>query len=98
MGKGAWDCDARKAIPPEKEVRERRERESEEREEKRQSRRERRRGSRERKRRTEKKKPPLKKKTKKQAEVFEEIPTMDFPFHGIPTVPPRKDMTHLVSS
>ena len=22
---------------------------------------------------------------------------MDFPFHGIPTVPPRKDMTHLVS-
>lgn len=33
---------------------------------------------------------------KKQAEVFEEIPTMDFPFHGIPTVPPRKDMTHLV--
>ena len=24
MGKGAWDCDARKAIPPEKEVREKR--------------------------------------------------------------------------
>jgi len=23
---------------------------------------------------------------------------MDFPFHGIPTVPPRKDMTHLVRS
>lgn len=22
---------------------------------------------------------------------------MDFPFHGIPTVPPRKDMMHLVS-
>jgi hypothetical protein len=29
-----------------------------------------------------------------QAEVFEEIPTMDFPFEGIPTVPPRKDMDH----
>ena len=23
---------------------------------------------------------------------------MDFPFHGIPTVPPRKDTTHLVSA
>jgi hypothetical protein len=31
-----------------------------------------------------------------QAEVFEEIATMEFPFEGIPTVPPRKDMTHLV--
>ena len=31
-----------------------------------------------------------------QAEVFEEIPTMDFPFHGMPTVPPRKDMAHMV--
>ena len=31
-----------------------------------------------------------------QAEVFEEIPTMDFPFEGIPTVPPRKDMDHMV--
>ena len=30
----------------------------------------------------------------KEAEVFEEIPTMDFPFEGIPTVPPRKDMDH----
>jgi len=29
-----------------------------------------------------------------QAEMFEEIPTMDFPFEGIPTVPPRKDMDH----
>eukprot|EP00959_Pyramimonas_sp_CCMP1952_P471160 9497950-Pyramimonas_sp.AAC.1 len=29
-----------------------------------------------------------------QAEVFEEIATMDFPFEGIPTVPPRKDMDH----
>lgn len=32
-----------------------------------------------------------------QAEVFEEIPTMEFPFHGIPTIPPRKDMDHMVS-
>ena len=32
-----------------------------------------------------------------QAEVFEEIATMDFPFEGIPTVPPRKDMQHMVS-
>ena len=29
-----------------------------------------------------------------QAEVFEEIATMEFPFEGIPTVPPRKDMEH----
>ncbi|GAX84182.1 hypothetical protein CEUSTIGMA_g11605.t1 [Chlamydomonas eustigma] len=48
LGKGAWDCDANKLIPPEKE-----------------------------------------------AEVFEEIATMEFPFEGIPTVPPRKDMQHL---
>ena len=31
-----------------------------------------------------------------QAAVFEEIATMDFPFEGIPTVPPRKDMDHMV--
>ena len=31
-----------------------------------------------------------------QADVFEEVPTMDFPFHGMPTVPPRKDMSHMV--
>ena len=31
-----------------------------------------------------------------QAEVFEEIATMDYPFEGIPTVPPRKDMSHMV--
>lgn len=31
-----------------------------------------------------------------QAEVFEEIPTMEHAFHGIPTVPPRKDMSHMV--
>ena len=31
-----------------------------------------------------------------QAEVFEEIATMEFPFEGIPTVPPRKDMEHMV--
>mmetsp|Transcript_40099 Transcript_40099/g.55717 ORF Transcript_40099/g.55717 Transcript_40099/m.55717 type:complete len:155 (+) Transcript_40099:111-575(+) len=30
----------------------------------------------------------------KEAEVFEEIATMDFPFEGIPTIPPRKDMDH----
>ena len=29
-----------------------------------------------------------------QALVFEEVATMDFPFEGIPTVPPRKDMAH----
>lgn len=28
--------------------------------------------------------------------MFEEIGTMDFPFEGIPTVPPRKNMTHMV--
>lgn len=28
----------------------------------------------------------------KEAEVFEEIATMDFPFEGIPTIPPGKDM------
>lgn len=32
-----------------------------------------------------------------QAAVFEEIATMDFPFEGIPTIPPRKDMDHMVS-
>ncbi|KAK3269398.1 hypothetical protein CYMTET_22154 [Cymbomonas tetramitiformis] len=31
----------------------------------------------------------------KEAEVFEEIATMDYPFEGIPTIPPRKDMEHL---
>mmetsp|Transcript_18670 Transcript_18670/g.55687 ORF Transcript_18670/g.55687 Transcript_18670/m.55687 type:complete len:157 (-) Transcript_18670:234-704(-) len=31
----------------------------------------------------------------KEAEIFEEIATMDYPFEGIPTVPPRKDMTHM---
>ncbi|GMH39419.1 hypothetical protein BSKO_07317 [Bryopsis sp. KO-2023] len=31
----------------------------------------------------------------KEAEVFEEIATMDFPFEGIPTVPPRKDNDHM---
>ena len=29
-----------------------------------------------------------------QAEVFEELPTEEFAFEGIPTVPPRKDMEH----
>eukprot|EP00210_Caulerpa_lentillifera_P002979 g2844.t1 len=48
LGKGAWDCDAKCVIPPEKE-----------------------------------------------AVVFEEIATMDFPFEGIPTVPPRKDRDHM---
>jgi hypothetical protein len=87
MGKGAWDCDAGRAIPPDKEVcvlegvfffgrgvpa------------------------------------PSIGKNGRgifstphpftktKQAEVFEEVPTMDFPFHGMPTVPPRKDMAHMV--
>ena len=31
----------------------------------------------------------------REAIVFEEIATMEFPFEGIPTVPPRKDMDHL---
>ncbi|KAL6785488.1 hypothetical protein ACKKBF_B00465 [Auxenochlorella protothecoides x Auxenochlorella symbiontica] len=30
----------------------------------------------------------------KEALVFEEVATMDYPFEGIPTVPPRKDMDH----
>ena len=30
-----------------------------------------------------------------QAEVFEEIATMEYQFEGIPTVPPRKDAEHL---
>ena len=34
----------------------------------------------------------------KEAEVFEEIATMDFPYEGIPTIPPRKNMTHMVSA
>jgi hypothetical protein len=34
----------------------------------------------------------------KEAEVFEEIATMDFPYEGIPTIPPRKNMTHMVRS
>jgi len=32
-----------------------------------------------------------------QAHEFEEIATMDFPFEGIPTIPPRKDMDRMVS-
>lgn len=28
--------------------------------------------------------------------VFEEVATMEFPFEGIATVPPRKDMSHMV--
>jgi len=84
MGKGAWDCDSRKAIPPEKEVREKNTRKRGEEE------------AVEREGRKNKKNRRSKKKLE-QAEVFEEIPTMDFPFHGIPTVPPRKDMMHLVS-
>jgi hypothetical protein len=30
-----------------------------------------------------------------QAEVFEEIATMDYDFEGIPTIPPRKDVDHM---
>lgn len=32
-----------------------------------------------------------------QAEVFEETVSMDYLFEGIPTVPPRKDMDHMVT-
>jgi hypothetical protein len=32
-----------------------------------------------------------------QAEVFEEIATMDYPFEGIPTIPPRKNTTHMAA-
>merc|ERR1719265_2363824 len=31
----------------------------------------------------------------REAAVFEEVATMEFPFEGIPTAPPRKNMTHL---
>jgi hypothetical protein len=31
-----------------------------------------------------------------QAQEFEEIATMDYPFEGIPTIPPRKDMDRMV--
>lgn len=78
MGKGAWDCDARAAIPPEKEVWLRR------------GGGETRRGERHRSVFCSPLPPPP------QAEVFEEIPTMEHAFHGIPTVPPRKDMSHMV--
>jgi hypothetical protein len=27
--------------------------------------------------------------------VFEELATMDHPFEGIPTIPPRKDTAHM---
>lgn len=30
-----------------------------------------------------------------QAIIFEEIATMDYPYEGIPTIPPRKDMDHM---
>ena len=32
-----------------------------------------------------------------QAEVFEEVATMDYPFEGIPTIPPRKNTTHMAA-
>lgn len=32
-----------------------------------------------------------------QAEVFEEIATIDYPFEGIPTIPPRKNTTHMAA-
>ena len=65
LGKGAWDCDTREEIPPEKEVSE----------------------------------SDLNLiDGDLQAVVFEEIATMDFPFEGIPTVPPRKDVDHMVHS
>lgn len=33
----------------------------------------------------------------KEAEVFEELSNMDMPFEGLPTVPRRKDMDHMVN-
>jgi hypothetical protein len=50
LGKGAWDCDTKREIPPEKE-----------------------------------------------AEVFEEVATLDHPFEGIPTIPLRKDTAHMAA-
>lgn len=29
--------------------------------------------------------------------MFEEVATMDFPFEGIPTIPPRKNTTHMAA-
>ena len=79
LGKGAWDCDANREIPPEKEVQ------------------------------TVPQAAVTRMSCREsyvvashrnagcaKAEVFEEIATMDFPFEGIPTVPPRKDMDHMV--
>ena len=34
----------------------------------------------------------------KEAEVFEEIANMDMDYEGIPTVPMRKDMDHMVGT
>ena len=48
LGKGAWDVDANREIPPERE-----------------------------------------------AVVFEETPTFEFAFNGLPTIPPRRDNDHL---
>jgi hypothetical protein len=83
LGKGAWNCDTRTAIPPEKEAR--------------------RRGGGEGGARVGPAPPVfflpsliLFPPPSLQAEVFEEIPTMEHAFHGIPTVPPRKDMSHMV--
>ena len=87
LGKGAWDCDANREIPPEKEVR---------------------RCGAARDEPFTRGVPSLVAPTRPrrrgtlslpltpcaQAEVFEEIATMEFPFEGIPTVPPRKDMDH----
>mmetsp|Transcript_54410 Transcript_54410/g.172884 ORF Transcript_54410/g.172884 Transcript_54410/m.172884 type:complete len:175 (+) Transcript_54410:140-664(+) len=48
LAKGAWDCDAKKPIPPEDEAR-----------------------------------------------VFEEVPSMEHSFEGIPTIGPKKDLRHM---
>ena len=80
LGKGAWDCDTGRIIPPEMEVSHEFLREpkhlyvtailGDDR--------------------------GIISKTSEQAQEFEEIATMDYPFEGIPTIPPRKDMDRMV--
>lgn len=85
LGKGAWDCDTNTAIPPEREVRIFCTRYAINLQ-------------------TTSPFHPFNHRinhryqTILQADVFEEIATMEFPFEGIPTVPPRKDMDHMVDS
>lgn len=83
MGKGAWDCDSNSEIPPEKEVRLLSYSAV-----------------------CSSRCCSLAHVTKVfpwfalhliKAEVFEEVATMDHAFEGIPTVPPRKDTTHMAA-